>query len=240
MKDTFESAKELFKERIKNPMYGIFILAWCVCNWRPIYTTLFVNEDKIWGKTGLLKIEFILTFYNFNSFWWFIWSLMKLFFLPALFIFLYYWIFSELDKLVYEKSKNNEKEKMIIKNKQEDELIKQKQKLTKDETELIKNEKEKIEAKKELKQEMTQEEIWDEEYGQLINSKIFHNAMKSFVDCIYEYQGKLNNYSRKILPKEVFSFLDLNNLVKKLDSNTIEPTTKGKYFLKKYLIEIPN
>jgi hypothetical protein len=45
----------VFKERTSSPFYGTFILSWCVCNWRIIYLTLFVDEELTGNKINIIE-----------------------------------------------------------------------------------------------------------------------------------------------------------------------------------------
>jgi hypothetical protein len=61
--DMLESIGKLFtpvfRERTTSPLYGTFLIAWCVCNWRIIYLTLFV-DDKITGdKLALIEEKYL-------------------------------------------------------------------------------------------------------------------------------------------------------------------------------------
>ena len=65
--EMLSSLKSMISERIGSPMYGTFIIAWCVTNWKAIYTTLFVGQTEIIEKTELLKIEYIENLYPYGS-----------------------------------------------------------------------------------------------------------------------------------------------------------------------------
>lgn len=50
-----KSINSILYERTTSPLFGTFIISWCVSNWQIIYLTLFVSEDKVEGT----KISFI-------------------------------------------------------------------------------------------------------------------------------------------------------------------------------------
>lgn len=58
--DLKKSFNEIIHERTTSPFYGTLITSWLIWNWRIIYLTFFVSEDKI-DKN---KIEFILSNYS--------------------------------------------------------------------------------------------------------------------------------------------------------------------------------
>ncbi len=45
--DIKNSINKILNERLTSPFYGTFILAWLVWNWRILYLSFFVSEDKI-------------------------------------------------------------------------------------------------------------------------------------------------------------------------------------------------
>jgi hypothetical protein len=81
----------IFKERTSSPFYGSFILSWCVCNWRIIYVTLFVDEEL----TGN-KINYIERFYLDNP--------INLIVLPAFSTFALVWLIPVISNKAYKAS----------------------------------------------------------------------------------------------------------------------------------------
>jgi len=91
------SVNGALKKRFHTPLYGTFTLAWMVFHWDFLYTAVFVNQDLIYRKTGLLKNEYLHhEFFNYSSFsfyllwilpfiatWLVIWVLPKYLLLPA-------------------------------------------------------------------------------------------------------------------------------------------------------------
>ena len=84
-----DSVKEASKKRLVTPLYGVFTLSWMVFHWELIYAALFVDQDKIWQATGLLKNQYLhTTFFNIHS-----WSFYMLWLLPIVLTYLIIWIF---------------------------------------------------------------------------------------------------------------------------------------------------
>lgn len=55
-----KSISAILYERTTSPLFGSLIISWSIWNWKIIYLTLFVSEDRINGD----KIDYIL-----NNFW---------------------------------------------------------------------------------------------------------------------------------------------------------------------------
>ena len=55
--DLKKSFDQIIYERTASPFYGSFIISWCLWNWKIIYLTFFVSQDKI---------DYIVT--NFSAF----------------------------------------------------------------------------------------------------------------------------------------------------------------------------
>lgn len=56
-----KSANSIFNERISSPFWGTLICSWLIWNWRIVYVTFIINQDKIPGT----KIDYILN--NFSD-----------------------------------------------------------------------------------------------------------------------------------------------------------------------------
>ena len=62
------SIRSILYERVNSPLFGTLIVSWVVWNWKIIYLTIFISEDKIEGT----RIDYILTNYaNLNNIVWF-------------------------------------------------------------------------------------------------------------------------------------------------------------------------
>lgn len=55
-----KSFNEIIYERTTSPLFGTLIISWLIWNWRIIYLTFFISEEKIVEN----KITFILTNYS--------------------------------------------------------------------------------------------------------------------------------------------------------------------------------
>ncbi len=63
IEDLRKSCSAIFYERTTSPFYGTLLFSWSIYNWKIIYLTFFISENKI--KTD--KIQYIIT--NCNDIW---------------------------------------------------------------------------------------------------------------------------------------------------------------------------
>ena len=62
-----KSVNNIFYERMVSPLFGSFIFSWAIWNWKIIYLTLFVKEEKL----SINKIDYIAN--NYFDVWNLIW-----------------------------------------------------------------------------------------------------------------------------------------------------------------------
>lgn len=60
MQDIKKSISHILYERTTSPFYGTLFLSWIIWNWKILYVTLFVSEDKISSN----KIDYIVANYS--------------------------------------------------------------------------------------------------------------------------------------------------------------------------------
>ncbi|WP_426483308.1 hypothetical protein [Flavobacterium sp. 2] len=58
-----KSINSIFTERVSSPFYGTLIVSWLIWNWKIVYLTFFVDQDKL----DKIKIDFIID--NYNDVW---------------------------------------------------------------------------------------------------------------------------------------------------------------------------
>lgn len=114
IKDTIKNSVEVIKERLFSPMYFYFILAWLITNWKFVYTMLCTSEETIWKEKRILKIDFLQKMYSLED-WNILWSLAKLFFIPAISAVVIVWVLSSFAEKFYEKHEEHKLNKIYIK-----------------------------------------------------------------------------------------------------------------------------
>lgn len=105
---------EVIKERLFSPMYFYFIISWVVTNWNFAYTLLFIDEEIVFKAKNILKVEFLLQFYKFDSFWAGMWSMSKLVVIPTISAFLAVWWLSKASEKFFKKNEEYKQNKRAI------------------------------------------------------------------------------------------------------------------------------
>lgn len=230
MKEVIESFKDSIKERLTSPLYGWFSLSWCFFNWKAIYVTFFIDQSLIVNLHQQLKIDYLLSIYSSEPFWW---SITQLFFGPMLFAWLFLWPFSVVDLFFFKKSLRNRYQK-------EKEIFLQQKNLEKTKGEFLQKKQENIETEKKV--EMTLEERWEAEYQKIKQNKKFNVIFDAFRKCLYQYDGFIrvtDDYENNVIFQmhpDYLALLDVNGLIEFNAPKTIlNATEKGKFFIRKYL-----
>lgn len=231
--ELYGSVSVSIKEKIANHLYGTFVIAWCVSNWRAIFIAFFTSEDQLVAKTGMLKIDYILNLYPFSGVQSVLLSLLKLVVVPSISVYLFIWLFSGIDFLVFKKAVSNKVGKIIEQKRQTEKLLKIKKDVLEKETKVIEQEEKKIKAEK--KKESSLSETWEKEYSEATKQSLFNDAMTDLNLCIYRFEGEKTVIGQFRFDAESLSFLHLNDLIEEPTTSKIKMTDKGRFFLKKYV-----
>lgn len=228
--EILKSLKEVLKNRLTNPVYGTFIICWLTLHWQLVFSLLFLDQNIILARTGLLKNEYLsIRFFNFHDpllyLSWIVpfgMTYLIIWFLPT-------WIFIP----AFRKEREYESEKIKIKIRLERELEQEK-------TELVEQEKIKFQTiietnkKKEEVKNADPNVEWSQEYKEFETHENF-NDFNYIIDAIYDNNGYktdlINNNKSHLL-----GYCDAMNLIELYNQNMqIRLTEKGKYFVKNYL-----
>lgn len=117
VKDISNGVSHVVSERIFRPLYFYFIIAWSITNWKFLYTFLFANEKSIIEQKGIMKVEFLSNFYQFNTNHEIFISLLMLIVIPAVSTFVVIWWLSKLSALAVQKNEEHNQEIKSIKRK---------------------------------------------------------------------------------------------------------------------------
>ena len=100
MNELTKSIKAVLYERIVSPLAGSFAIAWLVWNWKIVYITFFISEDKISGT----RIDYIINNSDeLNLVWAPMVSTAIIITIFPLFSYLAYWVSLEYKKLNIDK-----------------------------------------------------------------------------------------------------------------------------------------
>ena len=118
-KEIYNNISEVLTERVFRPMYFYFIISWSIINWKFLYVFLFGNEEIIVEQKSILKVEYLLSLYEWSSWQEASCSLLFLVVLPAISAFVVVWWLSLLSEMFFEKNEQYKLNILSIKRKLE-------------------------------------------------------------------------------------------------------------------------
>lgn len=241
MKEIVSSITETVKNRLTNSLYGTFFVTWLVFHWNFVFSVFSLDDTKILQMTGLLKNDYLYQkyFYINNLYFWFSWIM------PFILTYIIIWHFPKWVLIkAYKKTEEYKTEKIIIK-------ISQKRKIEREDTELQKQTAKRVSAtvEKFVEEKKIKEANpmvgWDEDYEKFKRLDFFYNFSK-IIESYYKRKADIvekDNFDEKVIfeiPEDILAYAHSNEIIE-IDkkSNKIEMTTKGKYFINKFLAD-PN
>lgn len=227
--DIKKSISAILYERTTSPLFGTFIISWMIFNWKIIYLTLFISEDKI----QINKIDYITT--NCNNVWNLIWSPLISTFILITIIPLFsngaYWITILYNKWKLEKKKEVELSQQLTLE-QSIELRKQ---ISEQENQFEKMLSSKDLEIKQLRQvlDTNGSQIGETEFQELARRiKENINYLDRYKDIIRRIQN--SNYADDSDKKnaDVIHLLESYNVIENKGNGIYKYTEQGKDFLK--------
>lgn len=252
MEELIKSLTEWFKEKLSSPLYSVFIFAFISWNWKTFYILFFENLEQFkvthleYAKE-FSRIYFQIPYHgNFidillHPLNWFI-AIFFIFTIPAIVAYLFIWQLPKISNLAHTTHLNYEfkrklefhRQNTIFQGKIADEKEKEVTAITRQ-----------VIAKKEITNQLTQEEKWEIEYEKFKKNSLFF-SFSSILKSIYNEEGRItiiqNSKWVRIIGANILAIadsLDLISISKRDNYEYVELTEKGKYFSKKYLEENP-
>lgn len=223
-----------FKRRANSTVLVAYSVFWAVLHWDGLCVLLFVDQDLIMEKYGLLKNEYLsqqffgLPASNCPCDW--ILAIAK-FIIPFVLAYLYVWW---LPKIVtnpcYRKETEYKTERRVIKMRADRKVSEEEERMTRAKTKNLEALTALAVARQENKQK-DPEEAWQEEYnGFKSDNKRWRNILFELSRVLYVERGDTTGMSSNVL-----SVCDTNSLISFDDDRQyISLTEKGKFFLKEY------
>tara|TARA_R110000764_G_scaffold240099_1_gene342530 strand:- start:57 stop:821 length:765 start_codon:yes stop_codon:yes gene_type:complete len=239
--DLRKSINSILYQRVTSPLFGTFIVAWLVWNWKIVYTTFFIDEDKI-DKN---KIDYIVE--NFNNTEFLIWyPLLSTLILLTIIPFISngaYWLSLKFEKWRVDNKNAIEKkqlltleqsiqlrEQIIDSERKFDSLLQNKNDEIKQLKLLIEESTKKDESNTQSKEPKSNEEFIKKEINNIFEKIQRNDELKNALHIInYYIQGgysKLANHDN-INPK-ILSFFESNDLIQSKGEGMYIWTEKGK------------
>lgn len=240
MNDIFEYVRK----RAASTILVSYTVFWAIFHWQGIYTTIFVNQDIIYGKYGLLKNEYVNKY-----FFGFDWSnilaihnleILQGWAIPAVLAYFYIWwlpkfVINPAYKREINYKKDRELEKLKADKKRQDE-----------ERKLIEKQTATEEAKIELadkKAEASEKDPymdWRQQYDQFIIDRKAVKSLDSLLNRVYGNDGAIYDYdfdgnveggmsANELLQVDSWGLATINN-----SNGSIKLTDKGRYFTRLY------
>lgn len=247
MKEIFDSIISHYRTRLNSPVYGIFAFWWIALHWEFFYTLLFVDQNAILDKTGLLKNEYLVRefySYQYGIFWIeFVLKLSLAVVLTGLMIWvLPRWVIlpvysrTQADRTrklepqyAYEEKKEEillrlERNKAAIKKEEANQAV-QAAKVVANEAKIKKN-------------DPTLQ--WSDEYESFKKIPLF-SYFREIIESLYEHNGDIDVPHKFRLDRDILAYADANELVDyHTNEETISIKPKGRYFVSRFQTETDN
>lgn len=233
MSEFTDSIGEAIKRRVVSTTLMTYLFFWIVYHWQVLYVTLFVNQDLILQKFGMLKNEYVNTYFV----TWDGWSTVLGYLIPLVLTVLFVWPIpkyilihayrqEQRHKVDRRKVRIEEEEKILVK---KESLAKQTQKTLEAEIDTAKIEKEAAIEDPTI--------LWKQDYDKFQRNGL-NNILSDIATAVYTGQGKtVRFYSDEArewvgakLSKDTLAIADTNNLIVVKDGR-ISLTEKGKFFM---------
>jgi hypothetical protein len=244
VKEILDSIIDHYKARLSSPVYGIFAFWWITLHWEFFYTLLFVDQEAILQKTGLLKNEYLTReFYSYQyiDFWieFFIKVLISLI-LTALMI----WVLPRKVILpVYSRIQEDRAQKLepqyAYQEKREEIRLRLERKKAAIKTEEANQAEQaaKVVAKEVEIKKSDPTLQWGEEYKEFKKIPLF-SYFREIIESLYEHNGYVDVPQKFRLDRDILAYADANELVDyDADEGTISIKPKGRYFVARYQTE---
>jgi hypothetical protein len=227
-----ESVQIAAQDRIASPFYGYFLISWLVFNWRIIYSAFFINQENLYHKTGLLRIEYLNSIIPPRLSWMFFFNF---FVFPFLLTIFFFWISPLISRFFFRKHIRNKKALKVIELQENQEIKIEEKALTEAEVALMNEQIEKALQERKAAKE-TPEVLWENEFKKFQNSKIFPK-LQQIINSIYSYAGKIHykNFGEEFdVDNDIIVYADTSDLITFDENRQISLTEKGKFFIKKF------
>ena len=242
-----EAILEYARKRAVSTILVSYTVFWAIFHWQGIYVTIFVNQDIIYGKYGLLKNEYVNKYF-FRFDWSNILTIHNLeillgWIVPVVLAYLYIWW---MPKLIINPAYKKE---TVYKEQRRVEKIKSEKRIQDEEKKLIEKQTVAEDARIELakkKAEASKKDptiAWRDQYNnEFITDGKAVSSLDSLLDRVYNHGGKINTldvYGEKTggMSSDELLRVDVLGLATIEDNGTsVRLTDKGKYFTKLYKI----
>ena len=230
-----EAILEYARKRAVSTILVSYTVFWAIFHWQGIYVTIFVNQDIIYGKYGLLKNEYVNKYF-FGFDWSNILTIHNLeillgWIIPVVLAYLYIWWMPKLIINPAYKKEINYKEQRRV------EKIKSEKRIQDEEKKLIEKQTATEEAKIELADKKAEAPAgWERDYQDFITNYKAVSSFDELLRIVYNRNSIGQTESVAKIDPDSLMIVEAFDLIDATESNRIRLTEKGKYFARRYKV----
>ena len=226
---------EYVRKRAVSTILVSYTVFWAIFHWQGIYVTIFVSQDIVYGKYGLLKNEYVnkyffgldwsnsLTIYNLEIILGWI--------IPAGLAYFYIWW---LPRLVINPAYKRE---IIYKEQRRVEKIKSEKRIQDEERKLIEKQTAAEEARIELADKKAEiSAAGERDYKDFITNDKAVSSFDKLLRIVYNRNSIGQTESVAKIDPDSLMVVEAFDLIDATRSNSIRLTDKGKYFARRYKV----
>lgn len=238
MNEFFSSIGEHLNKRVTTALLGTYTAFWLVLHWQAVYTTIFVSEQRIFDKFGMLKNEYVHEYFlspRYDDPTYYLGFLV-----PALLTWLYIWILPQhLFTLAYSKEQSYKFNKRKIRVQQEIDFENTRARLAKATTKTLVEEVKASKVEKQI-ESIDPEKALGREFDNFMNISGSSTVLGDIADSVYKHFGHTTAYSHPANGSWIQHSMKSSSLAQAhshglIDYNgkdgMITLTDKGKYFI---------
>ncbi len=230
-----EAILEYARKRTVSTILVSYTVFWAIFHWQGIYVTIFVNQDIIYGKYGLLKNEYVNKYF-FRFDWSNILTIHNLeillgWIVPVVLAYLYIWW---MPKLIINPAYKKE---TVYKEQRRVEKIKSEKRIQDEEKKLIEKQTATEEAKIELADKKAEVPAgWERDYQDFIANEKAVLSFDELLRIVYNRDSIGVTESVAKMKSDSLMIVEAFDLIDATESNRIRLTDKGKYFARRYKV----
>ncbi len=230
-----EAILEYARKRAVSTILVSYTVFWAIFHWQGIYVTIFVNQDIIYGKYGLLKNEYVNKYF-FRFDWSNILTIHNLeillgWIVPVVLAYLYIWW---MPKLIINPAYKKE---TVYKEQRRVEKIKSEKRIQDEEKKLIEKQTATEEAKIELADKKAEVPAgWERDYQDFIANEKAVLSFDELLRIVYNRDSIGVTESVAKMKSDSLMIVEAFDLIDATESNRIRLTDKGKYFARRYKV----
>lgn len=230
-----EAILEYARKRAVSTILVSYTVFWAIFHWQGIYVTIFVNQDIIYGKYGLLKNEYVNKYF-FRFDWSNILTIHNLeillgWIVPVVLAYLYIWW---MPKLIINPAYKKE---TVYREQRRVEKIKSEKRVQDEEKKLIEKQTATEEAKIELADKKAEVPAgWERDYQDFIANEKAVLSFDELLRIVYNRDNIGVTESVAKMKSDSLMIVEAFDLIDATESNRIRLTDKGKYFARRYKV----